>query len=302
MSAVNPIEDNVARLVSFIVEREAIRFRRANNLPMDNLPDGEGGYYPVWTEDPILREYRFCNVHREDDTVTMWIAENIRKTYKDVPDLWHLLTLARLFNNVETLDAMLNNAIAGYALGKPFYVSARSTAKRMQKAKRRIFNPAYMITTAGRKQDKIDYIFELLENLWEQRERLRPQPGNTLNSYHMLLGQFQGLGSFLTAQVVADLKYVEPLKSASDWHTFAASGPGSRRGLNRILGRSVKSPWSEDDWRQKLNKLQVATAVHLKRAGIVLHAQDLQSALCEWDKYERARLGEGRPKQRYRHG
>lgn len=294
MSAVNPIEDNVARLVAFIVERDAVRFRRANNLPMDNLPDGKGGYYSVWTEDPILREYRFCNVRREDDAVTRWIASNLRVPQEHHPDLWFTMVICRLFNNVATLIELdLND-------WSPGLKGWREIVRARQKRGGRVFNPAYMITTAGRKQDKIDYIFELLEGLWKRREQLRPQKGDTLQSYHILLGMTPGLGSFLTAQVVADLKYVEPLRSASDWHTFAASGPGSRRGLNRILGRSVKSPWSEDDWRQKLNKLQVATAVHLRRVGIELHAQDLQHNLCEYDKWMRAKLGEGTPKQRYR--
>jgi hypothetical protein len=30
-----------------------------------------------------------------------------------------------------------------------------------------------------------------------------------------------------------------------------------------------------------------------------LHAQDLQNCLCEFDKMERARLGEGKPKRRF---
>lgn len=284
MSAVNPIEDNVARLISFIVERERVRVRKERGDP-----------WP-WTEDPILREYRFCNVHREDDAVTRWIAGYWRKLGEYQPDLWHQMVVARLLNNVPTLEIV--DDVVGPYQDKGFRARLRS----MRAKKQRIFNPAYMITTAGKKQDKIEYVADLLQELWAARERLRPQPGDTLNSYHMLLGQFQGLGSFLTAQVIADLKYVEPLKSASDWHTFAASGPGSRRGLNRILGRSVNSPWSEDDWRQKLNKLQTATSVHLHRAKIELHAQDLQNCLCEWDKHERARLGEGKPKQRYRHG
>jgi hypothetical protein len=34
--------------------------------------------------------------------------------------------------------------------------------------------------------------------------------------------------------------------------------------------------------------------------GKPMHAQDLQNCLCEFDKYERARLGEGTPKQIYK--
>jgi len=31
-----------------------------------------------------------------------------------------------------------------------------------------------------------------------------------------------------------------------------------------------------------------------------IHMQDLQNCLCEFDKYERVRLGEGRPRNGYR--
>jgi hypothetical protein len=39
----------------------------------------------------------------------------------------------------------------------------------------------------------------------------------------------------------------------------------------------------------------------LERVGLGdLHAQDLQNCLCEFDKFERARLGEGKPKRKFR--
>ena len=60
------------------------------------------------------------------------------------------------------------------------------------------------------------------------------------------LKQMPGFESFMTAQVVADMKYVPPLKNARDWQTFAAPGPGSKRGLNRVLGRPVDAPWRDD--------------------------------------------------------
>jgi 5-hmdU DNA kinase, helical domain len=104
----------------------------------------------------------------------------------------------------------------------------------------------------------------------------------------------------MAAQIVANMKYVEPLRSANDWMTFAASGPGSRPGLNRVLGRPVKANWTEDRWRATFRTLQDAITPELERIGITrLHGQDLQNCLCEFDKYERCRLGEGKPKRRY---
>lgn len=287
MSAVNSIEENVERFTQFIIRRENLRIRK------------ERGDAPPWTDDEILQEYRFCNIHREDDRVTRWIAENIRVPCAARPDLWLTLVMARLLNNVETLRGI--QCVVGTAsLTLSRIAQAEEDVLEHQRLGARVFNPAYMITTAGKKQDKVEYVFDLLRRLQVQRKRLRPKMGDTLNSYHMLLMMNDGLGGFLAAQVVADLKYVEPLQSATDWHTFAASGPGSRRGMNRVLGRAVSEPWVEDDWRLKLGKLRTKTGPMLGRHKIALHAQDLQNCLCEFDKYERARLGEGTPKQRYR--
>ena len=108
-------------------------------------------------------------------------------------------------------------------------------------------------------------------------------------------------GGFMSGQVIADLKFVEPLRSASDWMSFAVSGPGSRRGLNRILGRPLNAPWSETAWRTAFDRLRAAIAPDLERFGLRdLSASDLQSCLCETDKMERVRLGEGKPRRRFR--
>jgi hypothetical protein len=96
------------------------------------------------------------------------------------------------------------------------------------------------------------------------------------------------------------MKYVWPLRRANDWRTFAASGPGSKRGLNRVLGRPVQTSWDEHGWRVQLRELHENITPELQRIGLGdLHAQDLQNCLCELDKYLRAKLGEGRPKRRF---
>jgi hypothetical protein len=109
------------------------------------------------------------------------------------------------------------------------------------------------------------------------------------------------MGSFVAAQIVADLKYVPPLKHARDWMTFAAPGPGSKRRLNRVLGRPADAPWRDDDtWRVGFRRLHEEIKPELERMGLGdLHAQDLQNCLCEMDKYERTGLGEGKPKRRF---
>jgi hypothetical protein len=164
-----------------------------------------------------------------------------------------------------------------------------------------VWGSAYIFGTGGQSVDKIDYLVGLLARLWSRRDKLRPRADDSLLAFYARLKDSRGFASFYAAQVVADMKYVEPLISARDWMTFAAPGPGSERGLNRVLGRPVKAPWRSDDvWREELRRLHDATRPELERIGLGdLHAQDLQNCLCEMDKSERARLGEGKPKRKF---
>lgn len=272
----------VKELCAFIKERENVRMRK------------EAGKKRPWTKDPILATYRFCNVHREDDRVTRWIAYNWRDQPTAGKDLWFALVIARLFNNPETL------LYIGYPLPyKPGKLQRDLDA--WEQAGRKVFNAAYIVSTNGKAMKKVPYLFaHVLAPLWAARERLRPKAGQTLAQYHFQLMGFDGLGSFMAAQVVADLKYVEPLRSAIDWQTWAAPGPGSKRGLNRVRDEPVDAPWPGLSWKAYLDQLLDAVNGRLASSGIHLHAQDLQNCLCEFDKYERARTGEGKPKQLYK--
>lgn len=268
--------------IKFVKERESIRLKK------------EAGEPPPWTDDPILQTYRFCNINRENDKVTRWVAKNWREKYKygDL-DTWFAMAVARHVNLPETLQAI------GYPVPwnpKLFAAAIRARKKQGFSA----YNAAYMIRASkgDEWEDKAAYLSKaVLGKLWKRREELRPRLGDTLEAFHERLLASFGLGSFMAAQVVADTKYVGFLKDASDWWTFAASGPGSRRGLNRVLGRDPKSPWKEKVWREELVRLREEEL--WPRGFPAMHAQDLQNCLCEFSKYMKAHTGEGRPKQRY---
>jgi len=273
---------NIDHAVYWITEREAIRIRRGSGQPAP------------WTDDPILRAYRFCNVRREDDAVTQHVGRTWRDPYRDDPLLYFAMAVARFVNLPDTMDEL------GYPV--PFdrdHFKAVLDA-RMQRGEP-AFGPAYVIPNGGSSKPKVDYVADdILYRLWRARDYMSPGRGSTLAAYCARQAEFNGVGSFMAAQIVADLKYVEPLRSASDWMSFAISGPGSRRGLNRIMGRPADAAWTEPAWRTAFGQFEAAIRPELERIGLSdLHCQDLQNCLCEIDKFLRGKLGEGKPKRRF---
>lgn len=274
-------------LFAWMRERHAIYERRAKGLPKP------------WTQDPILQAFRFCNVYRELDTVTEWLRTNWREPWKEDPNLWFAMAAARLINWPATLEEVAfalrrNNAIGWRP--ETFLSNMRDRAQRGEK----VYTGAYMLRGGEKGTDKASYTAEILSGLWAARGTLAPKRGDSLAVVHTRLAAMPGMGSFLAGQVVCDTKYVGELTMARDWWTWAASGPGSQRGLNRVVGNPVQAPWNELEWLSTLRLLHRDIEKLVKRASMpMIHAQDLQNCLCEFDKYERVRLGEGRPRSTY---
>lgn len=270
-------------LFYWIKERHQIYVNRANGLPRP------------WTNDPILQDYRFCNVYRELDKVTMWIAKNWRDPHKGDPYLFFAIAISRLINWPDTLRAM------GYptSLSHEQFVG---TVHARQEAGLKAYSGAYIVSTNGNQMDKAEYLFnKVLAPLWVAKDNLRPTRKDTLRSFYERLIKVNGLGTFMAAQIVADMKYVAPLCNAPDWKTFAAPGPGSKRGLNRVYNQPIDRPWgSKHEWIEALLELkEEIDELALAHAMPDIHAQDLQNCLCEFDKYERVRLNEGRPRSSF---
>src|SRR5262249_55290761 len=235
-----------------------------------------------WTDDPILRDGKFCHVERERDRTTRWITEHWRNPHADDPDLIVALAIARRINHVPTLSEL------GYPLPWSHEIGERLIARRErgdacsdQTAYRTLAGcPPRMLLVEG-------FAHVLFPALWASREFLRPHSDDICQAVHARLMALDGWGDFLAAQVIADLKFVRPLRDAPDFMTFVVSGPGSRRGLNEVLGRPPNTPWrSEAAWHAEFKKLHEAVIrPEAARRGIDLSAPDGQNGLCEFSKF-----------------
>ena len=270
-------------LLYWIKERHQIYLKRCAGKPKP------------WSKDPVFQQYRFCNVYRELDVVTCTIRDRWRTPYADDPDLWFAMYVARVFNKPATLQAI------GWPLPWPAKrAKVEATLAAVRAANLRIFNNAYVVSTHGKKADKIQFYLALFDALWKVRKEVRPKPGDTLRTFYERLTAQNGVASFMAGQIIADTKYAAPLSAATDWWTFAASGPGSKRGLNWIYGREFKKAWQEDAWYEALMNLKPSVDVFIAAQGMPsMHAQDLNNALCETGKMVKVQQGWGRPKSKY---
>jgi hypothetical protein len=204
------------------------------------------------------------------------------------------MTVARHINKTETL------AVLGY----PHQWNSDHFRLTLASAPKPVYGHAYMIKT-GRTPGitKADYLAQhVLTPMWNKRYLLRPRKYATLAQQHALFTQCFSIGPFMAQQIIADLMYVEPLKSASDWHTWCAPGPGSQRGLNLLLNLPLNKQWASDEFQSEVNQLQDEINDWWPSEFNLppLHAQNVTNSLCEFSKYTLAQLGIRNPKRKYR--
>lgn len=283
------------RLLYWVREREAIRLAK------------EAGKPRPWSDDPIFQTTYFTNVHREDDKVTRWYAANIREPLKDDPRVVFATIAFRWFNWPDTGEILMG---AGHTRGNfllnwdtPMVVRALTNLKKLVPGAQ-IFTGAFNISNSGSTKPKINRVCEdYIQPVWEHRNllysRIMEGPRTLEWAHKILMHDCPGLGGtgFMAAQVIADLKYTKFLKEAKDWWTWCCLGPGSKRGLNILLGRPVDAPMPKD-WRGHLERLRNTINSRLPEKWH-LHAQDTQNVLCEYSKYTRILLGDGRSKRTY---
>jgi hypothetical protein len=245
----------------------------------------------------------------------------------------------RMFNRIDIGEALFcdDALLDGYSAFDIFWY--KSTKKPMTDILRKaIINRmgnngpyvtgAYIISTPPG-YNKLDGVLEIINGFMTHKATLMEwdlsykEFTNELNKIsvvnlkdaHGWFKQHAYLGNFHSYEIVTDLYHTTLLDKASDIKTWANLGPGAKRGLNRIFGFDLTRNWRSDEallamqdvlalvpkywyqWAKIMRKLHRKIAVGIP---IDWDMRDVEHTLCEFDKYQRAIAGEGRPRAVYR--
>lgn len=268
-------------------ERYNIKLRRENG---DSRP---------WTTDKIFQNWRFCNVHREDDKTTRWFSHHVRDPLSiegDPVKIAKATVIFRWFNRIETgaiIHDMLMNGNWNSEIAKD---RLRDTSP--------IVTGAYIIKGPDgfSKLGGVCYCVDIALPKLEQQASLW---GNSLQGAWKDLKEYYYLGPFMAYEIVSDLRWTPILQNAEDINTWANAGPGCARGLG----------WTHHNNPMRYNRLALRDQqemnvimqelLEMSRSDIYWpqdwkpwEMREVEHWACEFDKICRARRGESL-KRRY---
>lgn len=299
------IQAMISAFFEFIYHRQEVWYRR--NILRRQAP---------WTDDEILRDYKFCNVYRELDGGTQAIVKYLRQPDISPQNKLFNIIAYRFFNRRDTIERLFGGLLDISAFDRKYYERRFDEIKRQEN----IFSNAYLITAHAynpdyRPQDKHVQILLMLDDLRakinaviEELRQSSPQEGLAVIARNVPLA-----GAFLSGQILLDATYAGDIVDYTG-DDFLVVGPGAHWGLNIIFGHKLSKKEADAECR-RLYQRQAEEFARLKAEKhldwdlvrwqnsnypnapyLCLH--DIQNSLCEFRKYWRLKHGE-KAKKRY---
>lgn len=274
---------------------------------------------PPWTNDEVLRDFRFTNIRREHDKESKWVIEHItgnpELSYED--KLLNII-LFRLYNKHETAELIsmpfkfseipdwdpewyrsvfeateAENPEFVFFTGAFYTVGMRNTLKKVTGES---YTPVRILK----------YIKLLINKGLVSKIKACTNQQEVFN----VLADCDGIGRFLAYQFYVDMTYINEFPFSEN--EFTVAGPGCIKGLNCLFKDRDGMSYEEClFWlRNNLDRLFVealgkdwdAKKVFwdLPEEDRCFNVMSLENCFCELSKYIRAKTGTGRPRKKYR--
>ena len=274
---------------------------------------------PPWTNDSVLKEFRFTNIHREHDRETKWVIDHITSnTELAYEDKLLNVILFRLYNKHETAELIsmpfkfsetpdwnpewYRNLFESAVVDDPnrvFFTAAFHTVG-MKNALKQVTGESYAPMR----------ILKFMKMLIDQQLVESIKSCNNQKEVYNTLTEYRGIGNFLAYQFYVDMTYIEEFPFSEN--EFTVAGPGCIMGLNYLF--SDRDGMSYEEclfWvRDNLDNLFTDCLGRewnpdklfwdLPKYDRCFNVMSLENCFCELSKYIRAKEGTGRPRKRYR--
>lgn len=304
----------VKHLYDFVTERYKIHIRK--DFLKQKAP---------WTNNPILSQYKFCNIRREHDRQSQYLIKNISTNpCLSLEDKIVNSFYFRAWNNWDTM-----RDLGGPWQAKDLYSSqmkeqVRSIYQKLatEDPDRKWWSSAYnqggtkqawRYPNPNRKVDKEDYIplrvFHIGPWLKEHNTIEKLLNASDQKVAFEAIREIQGFADFLAYQIFVDLTYIEDFPFSEN--EFVVAGPGCRNGLNKLFddydGLTLEEAlfWLADNIDEIFNEVHPPfwagrLFVDLPQEDRFFSVMCLENCMCEFCKYIRTIEGTGRPRVKYK--
>lgn len=264
----------------FAAERQEIFFRRYRGLSRE-----------LWTDDPILRTYKFTNAYRAADRASQYLIKNvIYSGEQGLDEVFFRIILFKIFNRIETWQMLLEK------LGEIRYSDYRfedydRVLTEAKSAGKRIYSAAYIMPSGknefGSNLKHRNHL-RLLEFMMKDELPTRLAEAKTMKAAFELIRSYPTVGDFLGYQFLTDLNYGDFLNFSE--MEFVIPGPGCKGGIRKCF--SSFGGYSEVNILMNVTEAQDE---YFSRLGLEfkslwgrkLQLIDCQNLFCEIDKYSR---------------
>ena len=253
------------------------------------------GDTPPWTNDPILKTYKFCNSYRVNDRVSQYLLKNViynGKTYKDEDILFRII-LFKLFNKESTWELLLKEfkdiTLSTFDMKEYSKVLTNAINNNIK-----IYNDAYIscATKAFGYDRKHDNHLALLNKMFIiDKVQDKILKCTNMEQAFKIIKSYPLIGNFMAYQLITDINY----SNIVDWKEdeFTVAGPGSLRGIKKCFIDKgnlsnediIRYMYNHQEEEFKRLNLDFKTIGNRK-----LQLIDIQNIFCELDKYCREKV------------
>lgn len=264
----------------FATERQEVFYSRIENKK-----------FP-WTDDEILKTYKFTNAYRASDRVSQYLIKNViyNNDQYSPEDQCFRIILFKLFNKIETWE-YLEKKLGEISYKTYDYSIYNQLLTQKLVNKEKIYSAAY-IMPSGKScfgfNKKHQNNLKLLENMMQTGIAKEIAKAKSLKELYEILLSYPTIGSFLAYQFAIDINYSE-LCDFSEM-SFVVAGPGAKNGIIKCF-KDLKGLKYEDIIKyvteRQEEEFEKRELKFKTLFGRKLQMIDCQNLFCETDKYAR---------------